>query len=77
MVFYDSTPANRAGRGQYEGREIGADAVRDARSRRQFIDQAAGGKGNVIVTQKDQVVTGDTAIFDTKTNLITMLGGSC
>jgi lipopolysaccharide export system protein LptA len=32
-------------------------------------------KGNVIVTQKDQVVTGDTAVFDTKTNLVTMLGG--
>jgi lipopolysaccharide export system protein LptA len=32
-------------------------------------------KGNVVVTQKDQVVTGDTAVFDTKTNLITMLGG--
>jgi lipopolysaccharide export system protein LptA len=32
-------------------------------------------KGNVVVTQKDQVVTGDTAVFDTKTNLVTMLGG--
>ena len=32
-------------------------------------------KGNVVVTQKDQVVTGETAIFDTKTNLVTMLGG--
>ena len=32
-------------------------------------------KGNVIVTQKDQVVTGETAVFDTKTNLITMSGG--
>jgi lipopolysaccharide export system protein LptA len=32
-------------------------------------------KGNVVVTQKDQVVTGETAIFDTKTNLITMTGG--
>ncbi|WP_342725403.1 LptA/OstA family protein [Bradyrhizobium sp. B097] len=32
-------------------------------------------KGNVVVTQKDQVVTGETAIFDTKTNLITMIGG--
>jgi lipopolysaccharide export system protein LptA len=31
-------------------------------------------KGNVVVTQKDQVVTGETAVFDTKTNLITMLG---
>jgi lipopolysaccharide export system protein LptA len=32
-------------------------------------------RGDVVVTQKDQVVTGETAIFDTKTNLITMLGG--
>jgi len=32
-------------------------------------------KGSVVVTQKDQVVTGETAIFDTKENLITMLGG--
>jgi lipopolysaccharide export system protein LptA len=31
--------------------------------------------GSVVVTQKDQVVTGETAVFDTKTNLITMLGG--
>src|SRR6202000_3550873 len=32
-------------------------------------------RGDVVVTQKEQVVTGETAIFDTKTNLITMLGG--
>src|SRR6267143_1302026 len=32
-------------------------------------------KGSVVVTQKDQVVTGDTAIFDTRANLITMAGG--
>jgi lipopolysaccharide export system protein LptA len=32
-------------------------------------------KGNVVVTQKDQVVTGETAIFDTKANLMTMTGG--
>ncbi|WP_412774235.1 LptA/OstA family protein [Nitrobacter sp.] len=31
-------------------------------------------RGDVVVTQKDQVVTGDTAVFDTKTNLITMQG---
>src|ERR1700716_4183768 len=31
-------------------------------------------KGSVVVTQKDQVVTGDTAVFDTKANMITMLG---
>jgi lipopolysaccharide export system protein LptA len=32
-------------------------------------------KGNVVVTQKDQVVTGETAVFDTRANMITMLGG--
>lgn len=32
-------------------------------------------KGGVIVSQKDQVVTGETAVFDTRTNLVTMLGG--
>jgi lipopolysaccharide export system protein LptA len=31
--------------------------------------------GNVMVTQKDQVVTGDSAVFDPKSNLITMQGG--
>jgi lipopolysaccharide export system protein LptA len=32
-------------------------------------------KGSVVVTQKEQVVTGETAVFDTKANLITMMGG--
>jgi len=32
-------------------------------------------RGDVKVTQKDQVVTGETAIYDTKTNMITMQGG--
>jgi lipopolysaccharide export system protein LptA len=32
-------------------------------------------QGNVVVTQKDQVVTGESAVFDTRTNLVTMLGG--
>jgi lipopolysaccharide export system protein LptA len=32
-------------------------------------------RGNVVVTQKEQVVTGDLAIFDTKANLMTMTGG--
>jgi lipopolysaccharide export system protein LptA len=32
-------------------------------------------RGSVVVTQKEQVVTGETAIFDTKANLITMAGG--
>ena len=32
-------------------------------------------KGNVIVTQKDQTVTGENGVFDMKTNTITMVGG--
>ena len=32
-------------------------------------------RGSVVVTQKEQVVTGETAIFDTRANLITMAGG--
>ncbi len=32
-------------------------------------------KGNVVVTQKDQIVTGETAVFDTRANQISMLGG--
>jgi lipopolysaccharide export system protein LptA len=32
-------------------------------------------KGSVVVTQKDQVVTGETAVFDPRANLITMAGG--
>lgn len=32
-------------------------------------------KGGVIVTQKDQTVTGQTGIFDMRSNTITMLGG--
>jgi lipopolysaccharide export system protein LptA len=32
-------------------------------------------KGSVVVSQKDQIVTGETAIFETRTNLITMFGG--
>lgn len=32
-------------------------------------------QGGVVVTQKDQVVTGETAIFDTRSNLISMTGG--
>jgi len=31
-------------------------------------------KGGVVVTQKDQTVTGDSAIFDTRTNIVTMVG---
>ena len=32
-------------------------------------------RNNVVVTQKDQVVTGELAVFDTRANLITISGG--
>jgi hypothetical protein len=32
-------------------------------------------RGSVVVVQKDQIVTGETAIFDTKANQVTMQGG--
>jgi lipopolysaccharide export system protein LptA len=77
VVFYDSTQAPAAG--------PASDSKAGAKSAPiQSSTPGPGGsssirrleaKGNVVVTQKDQVVTGDTAVFDTKTNLITMLGG--
>ena len=77
VVFYDSTPAPSA-----------APAANSKAAAKSAPIQSAtpgpGGsssirrleaKGSVVVTQKDQVVTGETAVFDTKTNLVTMLGG--
>ena len=77
VVFYDSAPAPAAA--------PAADAKAASKSAPiQSSTPGPGGsssirrleaRGNVVVTQKDQVVTGETAVFETKTNLITMLGG--
>jgi lipopolysaccharide export system protein LptA len=77
VVFYESTPAPAAG--------VAANSKAAAKSApMQSATPGPGGnssirrleaKGNVVVTQKDQIVTGDTAVFETKTNLVTMLGG--
>ena len=76
VVFYDSSPAPAA-----------APAANSKAAKAAPIQAATPGpggsssirrleaRGSVVVTQKDQVVTGETAVFDTKTNLITMLGG--
>ena len=76
VVFYDSTPAPAA-----------PAAAPNTKAKSAPLPAAAPGpggsssirrleaRGSVVVTQKDQVVTGETAVFDTKTNLITMLGG--
>jgi lipopolysaccharide export system protein LptA len=80
VVFYDSAPASVT-----PGAAPAADTKAAAKSApMQSALPGPGGsssirrleaKGNVVVTQKDQVVTGETAVFETKTNLITMLGG--
>ncbi len=76
VVFYDSTPRSGCGAGgQCEGGQSGADAGRGSRPGGASSIRRLEAHGSVVVTQKDQVVTGDTAVFDTKTNLITMLGG--
>jgi len=76
VVFYDSTPAPAA-----------APAANSKSAKSTTIQSATPGpggsssirrleaRGGVVVMQKDQVVTGETAVFETKTNLITMLGG--
>ncbi len=80
VVFYESTSAAacRGAAGQCEGR--GANQRRRSSPRPPVpaaVRRSSGWRrrGNVVVTQKDQVVTGETAVFDTKTNLVTMLGG--
>ncbi len=77
VVFYDSTTAPAAA----------APANSKAAAKSAPIPAAAPGpggsssirrleaRGSVVVTQKDQVVTGESAVFDTKSNLVTMLGG--
>jgi len=79
VVFYESSQATTAAPAQ-AGNAKGAKSPAPM----QAATPGPGGassikrleaRGNVVVTQKDQVVTGETAIFDTKTNLITMLGG--
>jgi lipopolysaccharide export system protein LptA len=80
VVFYESAPAPAAApAGNTKA------AAKTAPAPIQSATPGPGGssqirrleaKGNVVVTQKDQVVTGDSAVFDTKTNLVTMVGGA-
>lgn len=80
VVFYDSTSSPAAPAAGTKG--AGSKAAKSAPI--QSATPGPGGsssirrleaKGNVVVTQKDQVVTGETAVFDTRANMITMLGG--
>ncbi|UPK04091.1 LptA/OstA family protein [Bradyrhizobium sp. 170] len=76
VVFYDSgpapaTPAPSAPKGSKSGSMQSATPGPGGSSSIRRLEA----KGSVVVTQKDQVVTGETAIFDTRANLITMVGG--
>jgi lipopolysaccharide export system protein LptA len=76
VVFYDSgpapaTPAPAAPKGSKSGSMQSATPGPGGSSSIRKLEA----RGSVVVTQKDQVVTGETAIFDTRANLITMAGG--
>ncbi len=86
VVIYDSTstPAPAAAPAANAKAAAGSKAAKAAPAPMQAATPGPGGsssirrleaKGNVVVTQKDQVVTGETAVFDTRANMITMLGG--
>lgn len=76
VVFYDSGPeqpaaAAPAAKGSKSGPMQSATPGPGGSSSIRRLEA----RGSVVVTQKDQVVTGETAIFDTRANLITMKGG--
>jgi len=79
VVFYDQSPApEQPAAPKQKGSKAAAGAPM------QSATPGPGGsssikrleaRGSVVVTQKDQVVTGDLAVFDTRANMITMSGG--
>ena len=77
VVFYDSKgSSDDAGKGKpaaASGTKAGMKAAEPGPGGASSIRRLEA-RGGVVVTQKDQVVTGETAIFDTKTNLVTMQG---
>jgi lipopolysaccharide export system protein LptA len=81
VVFYESS---QSGQAPASGQPAASKTAPKSAPSMQSTTPGPGGassirrleaKGSVRVTQKDQIVTGETAVFDTKTNLITMLGG--
>ena len=75
VVFYDSSsPAPAPAASSKSGKSAPMQAASPGPGGSSSIRRLEA-RGSVVVTQKDQVVTGETAVFDTKSNLITMLGG--
>ena len=76
VVFYDAGPTSAtlppaAAKGSKSGPMQAASPGTGGSSSIRRLEA----KGSVVVTQKDQVVTGETAVFDPRANLITMAGG--
>ncbi len=74
VVFYDQNTAPGAPAGNPKAKAAPIKAATPGPGGSSSIRRLEA-KGNVVVTQKDQIVTGEAAVFDTRTNLITMLGG--
>ena len=76
VVFYDSgaTPATPPPANSKAGKSAPMQSASPGPGGSSSIRRLEA-KGSVVVTQKEQVVTGETAIFDTRANLITMTGG--
>jgi lipopolysaccharide export system protein LptA len=75
VVFYDSGPASDAPSAAPKGPKSASMQSASPGPGGSSSIRRLEAKGSVVVTQKDQVVTGETAIFDTRANLITMVGG--
>jgi lipopolysaccharide export system protein LptA len=75
VVFYDSGPAPATPPANTKGSKSAAMQSATPGPGGSSSIRRLEAKGSVVVTQKDQVVTGETAIFDTRANLITMRGG--
>jgi lipopolysaccharide export system protein LptA len=75
VVFYDSGPGADAPPAAAKGSKSASMQSASPGPGGSSSIRRLEAKGSVVVTQKDQVVTGETAIFDTRANLITMVGG--
>jgi lipopolysaccharide export system protein LptA len=77
VVFYDSgpTPATSAPAAAKESKSGSVQTSAPGPAGSSSIRRLEA-RGSVVVTQKDQVVTGETAVFDPRANLITMVGGA-
>ena len=71
VVFYEKKDDAQGPKGAQPGAPMQAAAPGPAGSSQINRLEA---KGNVVVTQKDQTATGDTGLFDMKSNTVTMTG---